>query len=178
MSILSIAGAIVATGSALISGTNTTTATLEQIYQFESISRVYQDNHSGDNCKHSLPAIAYAFAKKETSLWTAWVGKSVNNWFSMKKGSGKYWPIYFEQGEQKTNPSWYRVYDNSSYSIYDFMDLIVRWYKCDLSKKNLSRYLWWDASAYHNQIHRFIKEYENLWLVSIDSTSSTTWSQI
>jgi len=109
-------------------------------------------------CDNNLSSIAYGFAKSETNLWKKWIWDTTNNWFGIKRWSGKF-QIKWQKSMWMDSQN-HLKYPSAFLSAYDFMYLIKYSYKCSLSQNTLFTYVWWENHWYIKNINLFVSYYQ------------------
>lgn len=109
-------------------------------------------------CDNNLSSIAYGFAKSETNLGRKWIWDDTNNWYWIKRWSGKFqvkWQKYMWMDSQN-----HLKYPSPFLSTYDFMFLIKYSYKCSLSQNTLFTYVGWENHGYIKNINLFVSYFQ------------------
>lgn len=139
--------------------------------ELKFIKDMYNGNHAPqkesreNDCPYHISSIAYWFAVIESWVWKWKMAQDTNNWYSVKKWSGKY--RYNRKEEYGYLPaSKYLIYENVMQSTLDFMYLIKYWYNCKLSRPNVYRYKMWayvddeNSARYYRNLISSIENFE------------------
>lgn len=131
-----------------------------------------QQADSTNECEYHLSSIAYWFAQIESWLGKWIVATLYNNWFSIKRWSGKYSYIWIDEYWYSKTSNFLK-YPDPFLSALEFMHLYKYWYLCKLWIKSVWIYKMWTfvddhiTKRYHTSlistINKFEKKYFSDW---------------